>query len=203
MLTFLQKMEFERGCILLKDVPAEKAGTWAGGIVKRVTAVNALKGELLITIPGDKLIPRNDGKRPNNYRLVKDETITVYADAETDIAPLNDHEFLLMAAIESPLARYEAFISDKLEWGVGLKPGDAVYVTVQGNVRVSAIIRCVVDVTKQSGLLFGVEIMVRTYHIAGNFARENFCQTQLQSITENICPWADLFSRMPPSYDFI
>ena len=156
---FLQKME--RGCILLKDQPAEKAGTWVASIGKKVTAAVALKGELLTAIPGEKLIPRNDGKRPHNYRLVKDETVTVYAEA-SDIAPLSENDFLLLLAIKSPLSRFEVFSSDKTEWGLGLKPGDGVYVTIQGSVRASAAIQFIGEITKHSGLLFGVEIMVRT-----------------------------------------
>lgn len=150
----------ERASILLKDKAAEKGGSWLpGGIGKKVTMVNVLKGELLTEIPREKLMPRSDGKMPNNYRLVKDETIGVYAETD-DIAPLSNHDFLLMTAIESPLARYEVFRTEKLEWGQELKPGDAVYVTIQGNVRVSAIIQYVGGVANLSGLLFGVEIMV-------------------------------------------
>ena len=151
----------ERGCILLKNKLAERVGTWAGGIVKRVTPVDALKGELLFAIPVDKIIPRSDGKRPHNYRLVKDKAITGHANPD-DIAPLSDHDYLLLLPIESPLVRYEVFVANKMMWGRGLKPGDAVYVAIQGRVNVSAIIRCIVEVSNHSGLLFGVEIKVKT-----------------------------------------
>ena len=66
------------GCILLKDKHAEKA------------PASALKGELLTVIPGDKLVPRSDRKRHHNYRLEKDETITVCAEID-DVAQLSDH----------------------------------------------------------------------------------------------------------------
>ena len=158
-LTFLQKVA--TGCILLKDKPAEKASTRFGGRVKRVTPVNALKGDLLIAIPDDKLKPRSHRKRPSKYRLVKDETITVHAEID-DIAPLTDRDFQLLLAIETPLARYEVFSSNEMKWGLGLKPGDAAYVTIQGNVRVRAIIRYIGELAKLPGRLFGVEIMVRT-----------------------------------------
>ena len=145
----------------MRDKPTEKFDPWLPG--GKVISANALKGELLIAIPGDKLVPRNDGKQPNNFRLVEDETLTVYAEAD-DIAPLSDHDFLLLVAIEcSSLTRYEVFISNKLEWGQDLKQGDGVFVTIQGNVRAAAIIRFIGMVTKRSGLWFGVEIMVRTY----------------------------------------
>ena len=57
----------ERGCILLQDKPAEKGSTWLGSIGKKVTAVVALKGELLTAIPGEKLIPRS--YRPLSYNM--------------------------------------------------------------------------------------------------------------------------------------
>ena len=145
----------------MKDKPAEKAGTWLG-LGKRVTSVNVLKGNLLLAIPEDEPNLRSDEKRTGNYRLVNDETITVRAETD-DIAPLSDCEFQLLVAIKSPLARYKVFSSNEMKWGLGLKPGSAVNVTIQGNVRVRAIIRCVKDVAKHSGKLFGVEIMVRTY----------------------------------------
>ena len=149
--------------ILLKDKPAEKAGTkksWFGGIVKRVTPVNALKGELVIAIPDDKLVPRSDGKRPHNYRLVKDETITVHAETD-DITPLSSNcDFQLLLAIETPLARYRVFGFMK-GWWPGFQLGSAVYVTIQGNVHVHAVIRYIGEVTKLPGRRFGVEIMVR------------------------------------------
>ena len=152
----------DRGHILLHDRPAEKQGAWAVNIIKRVSSVNALKGELLIAIPHDKIVGRSDGTKPHNYRLVKDETISLYA--EDDVAPLNDHEFLILEAIKSPLDRYEAFLN-KMDWGQGLKLGDAVYVTIPGkhptsNVRVSAIVRYAGQTANHSGILFGVEIMV-------------------------------------------
>lgn len=147
-----------RGCILLKDKPAEKAGTWLG-LAKRFTSVNVLKGELLTAIPGDKPKLRIDKKRARNYRLVNDERITVCAETD-DIASLSDREFQLLVTIDSPLARYKVFSSHEMRWGLGLKPGSAVNVTIRGNVHVHAVVRCVVDVSKHSGLLYGVEIMV-------------------------------------------
>ena len=141
----------------MKDKPAEKAGTWLG-LGKRVTSVNVLKGDLLIAIPENERI---DKKRTGNYRLVTDETITVRAETD-DIVPLSDREFQLLVAIDSPLVRYKVFSSNETKWGLGLKPGNDVNVTIQGNVPVHAIIRCVVDVPKHSGKHFGVEIMVRT-----------------------------------------
>ena len=146
-------------CILLKDKSAEKAGTWFG-VAKRVMSKNVLKGELLIAIPEDKLKLKIDQKRSRNYQLVNDETITVRVETD-DIAPLSDREFQLLVAIDSPLARYKVFSSNEMKWGLGLKPGSAVNVTIQGNVHVRAVVRCVVDVAKHSGLLYGVQIMVR------------------------------------------
>lgn len=149
-----------KGCILLKNKRAEKAGTWFG-IAKRVTPVITLKGDLLIAIPEDERIPRSDEARPNNYRLAKEEAITVYA-GFLDIAPLSDHDFNLLLAIDCLLARYKVFISNEMKWGLGLKTGDAVNVTIQGN-DVHAVVRYIGEVVKNTGLFFGVEIMVRNY----------------------------------------
>ena len=142
------------------DKPAEKQDTW----IKRVSSTFALRGELLIAIPSDKIVGRSDGTKPHNYRLVKDETISLHAET-LDVALLDDDEFLLLEAITFQLARYEAFVSDKVGWGKRLKLGDGVHVTISGKtptsyVNVSAIVRYVGPTTNHSGLLFGVEIMV-------------------------------------------
>ena len=147
----------ERGFLLLEDNPAEKTA-WPS-LLKRTTAVKALKGELLNIIPDDQLVPRSDGTKPHNYRLVTDETITLRAEEE-HVAPLWDHEFLLLEAIESRIDRYQVFSSEKLECGTKLKPGDAVYVSISGRANASSIIRYVGETPNNLGLLFGVEIMV-------------------------------------------
>lgn len=163
----------EKGAILLKDRVGEKSESVLGGIIKRVvgrpSTTNVLKGELLELIPGDALVPRNEGQnfqKPYNYRLVKDPSVALYC-SEYDVAPLSEKEFLLLEAVQSQSARYEVFIAgNKLEWGCGLKPGDPVYVSVPGptvipNCHAAAVVRSVGGLLPDQGLIFGIEIMVR------------------------------------------
>ena len=50
---------------------------------------------------------------------------------EYDVAPLSEYEHLLMAGIASPETRYQTFVTpNKLDWGVGLKCSDRVYVSI-------------------------------------------------------------------------
>ena len=157
-----------KGAILLKDLVGEKSTL---GMLKNVAtgksaAVHVLRGELVEPIPGDELTPRSEGQKPYNYHWKKDQAVLLYCD-DYDIAPLSDKEFLLLEAIQTSAARYEVFISgEKLDWGCNLKPGDTVYVCIPGltvfpSQRAAAVIRYVGGLPPVSGLMFGIEIMVR------------------------------------------
>ena len=161
------------GAILLHDKVGEKTSSGFAGLVKRSTTVNVLRGELLVPVPGDEIVTRNDGEKPHNYRVKKKEAITMYCDPVNDVAPLGNYEFLLLEGIQSRDARYEVFLSgDKIDWGQTLKSGSDVYVIVpgttfssaavptQGAPRAAAKVRYVGGSGTEPGIMFGVEITV-------------------------------------------
>ncbi len=158
--------------MLLQDKAGEKYSSQIAGFYKRTSAVNVLRGELLVPIPGDKIISRNDGEKPHNHRVKGDATITLYC-TEQVVAPLDNYEFLLLEAVSSPSVRYSMFLSGNiLDWGQQLKPGSDVYVVVPGlthvptqaTPRAAAKVRYVgglgLGEDLFAGLYFGVEIVV-------------------------------------------
>ena len=163
------------GAILCYDKTGEKLSTHLAGVVKRTSTVNVLRGELLVPVHGDKIVLRNDGKKPHNCQVKGDPTITLYC-SEEDVAPLGNYEFLLLEGIQSRDARYQTFISTgHLDWGLKLKSGDEVYVIVPGfssgstavatqaTPRAAAKVRYVGGLETNSlniGITFGVEITV-------------------------------------------
>ena len=107
-------------------------------------------------MPLDKQVPRQDGGEPHNYQTThKEKTVSEY-------------EHLLMAGIASPETCYQTFVTpNKLDWGVGLKCGDRVYVSIPdqhvetiATHKATAVIRYVGNVKFQNRHTFGVEIMV-------------------------------------------
>ena len=162
------------GAILLQDSPGEKTDTSIVGTVKtylgrKSSSVVVVRGELLVPIPGDEITPRNDGQKPHNYRLKRDQTVSLYCkDNGDDIAPLGEYEYLLLEGIKFTTTRYKVFISANniLDWGSNLKMGDAVYVGLltQHTAPVqyaAAVIRYVGGLNGETGIHFGVEITVR------------------------------------------
>ena len=153
----------EKGYILLADTPAEKTTAYAGGLVKRSSTTAALKGELLNVIPGAEIQIRSDGKKPHNFRPVKDPAVTLYTELP-NVAPLDSRDFLMLEAVESRLARYEAFL-EKIDWASNLQPSSSVYVSIPGKaavstVRVPALVHYIGEVMGLPGILYGVEIVV-------------------------------------------
>ena len=65
------------GYILTKDLPAERVTSQFAGLRTIRRPVNALRGELLLAIRGQDWVPRKDGGKPHNYRLVRDTTVTL------------------------------------------------------------------------------------------------------------------------------
>ena len=120
------------GALLMGDKAGEKYSVQYGGLYKRTTTVNVHRGELLITIPGSEIITRNDGQRPHNYRVKKDQTISLYC-SEQEVSPLGNYEFLLLETVSSNNIRFSMFLTGNvLDWGQTLKPGSDVFVTVPG-----------------------------------------------------------------------
>ena len=150
-------MEGIVGAILLKDVQGAKCDIGAKSAIKKLigsatqSPVDVLCGELLLENDGDYY----------NYVLSRDSNILMFCDGN-DTAPLNPEEFLLLEAIKKPCDRITAF--RRLEWGVGLKIGSAVSVTVPGdNLSVDKRARATVHyrgtIGNSPGIHFGVEIM--------------------------------------------
>ena len=152
------------GMILVKDLPAEKSQSSFAGLRTSNKPISALKGELLIAIPGDKLVPRRDRAKPHNYRLARDATVSLRAEPD-DIAPLNRREFALLEAIKSNHIRYSIFLSE-LDWGLSLRKDSKVYVIVNPEapqsawVRSKAVVHWSGKLEDQQGTQFGVEITV-------------------------------------------
>ncbi len=155
--------------ILLKDSEGEGRAR-IPQVLRRPPTSKVLRGELLVPIPGDEIVPRNDGQKPHNYRVKKDPSISLYC-SEQDLAPLGQYKILLLEAVSTPNARFSLFLSDNmLDWGQRVKTGDDVFVVVppyhhtQLMPRAAAKVRCVgglgTDDNVQKGVFFGVEIMV-------------------------------------------
>ena len=152
--------------ILLADRQGEKktsnvvVGTLFGAI-----PCNVLRGELAIKIPEK---PYKDGQ-PHNYQTVyTDQQATFYDGNEnSSVAPLLDKQHLLLAGVKSRGARYQIFVTDKLDWGSSLKINDVVQVSLRhqatyagGTIKSTAVIQYVGPVKGVQGIIFGVEIIV-------------------------------------------
>ena len=152
----------------MKDLPAEKTTSQLGGLRTSRKAVDAPRGELLVAIPSQDLVPRNDGGKPHNYRLARDTTVTLRAENWV-VVMLDLKDYLLLEAISSPHLRFDNFIStDKMEWALSLKEGSEVFITMNQKehhhlqCRSRAVVRCVGDLRgRERGTVFGVEIMVQ------------------------------------------
>ena len=149
--------------ILLKDARGEKISK----LLQTKSAKTVYRGELLLLLQREKVIPRKDGRPAHNYQVASDLAVTLYC-PEDDVAPLSNYEYHLMKGIKSREARYEVFQKDLLDWGSKLKVGDFVYATlpskspVPNQLTVSRI-EYVGPLPNEYGVLFGVEIMVNKY----------------------------------------
>ena len=148
----------------MRDLPAWKSQSWTS-----TKPVDALKGELLITIPVNKLLPIHlMGPKMHNYRLARDATVSLRAEPG-EVTPLSKHKFTLLEAIESCHTRYSVFLSaTKLDWGLSLRKDSKVYVIMNPEAPQSAWVysKAVVrwfgelGAIEKQGTFFGVEIMV-------------------------------------------
>ena len=148
---------------LLKDIQGEKSLGKIAGLWKSNSKL-VCRGELLLTIPRVKVIPRKDGKSAHNYQLASDPAVTLFC-TEDDVAPISDYEYHLLTGVKSREARYGVFQKDVLDWGSKLKEGEFVYVALPSRTPVSS--QCAVSVIKyigplpnEHGIQFGVEIQV-------------------------------------------
>ena len=159
-----------KGALLLQDVWGEKANStmtkiFSLGKIGSVSDHLVLKGILLCSIPDKEQVPRHDEKPAHNYRVYKNDMVTLFC-SEQEVAPLTNKEFELLNGIKSSRARYEVFLNGVLDWSLRLIPNDMVYVILPskqsiGNIRVRAVVRWIGVLPNEDGIHFGVEIMVR------------------------------------------
>ena len=152
--------------ILLRDKQGEKASDDLFDILFGDAPCNVLRGELAIKIPEK---PRIDGQ-PHNYQTVyTDQQATFYDENENSaVAPLFNKQHLLLAGVKSNDARYQIFVTGKLEWGSSLKINDPVQVSLKipqatdtgGTIKSTAVIQYIGPVKGLQGITFGVEIVV-------------------------------------------
>ena len=152
------------GAILLKDIQGEKSHGRIVGLLKS-GAKAVYRGELLLTLPRVKVIPRRDGKPAHNYQLANDPTVTLFC-TEDDVAPLSDYEYHLMEAIKLRETRYDVFQKEILDWGSKLKQGTYVYATLLpsktlvSSQHAVSVIKYIGPLPNERGVQFGVEIFV-------------------------------------------
>ena len=155
--------------ILLKDIKGEKRQGRIAGLLKS-SAKAVCRGELLLTIPWIKMVPRKDGKAAHNFQLANDPSVTLFCEG-TDVAPLSDYEYHLMEAVKSREAHFEVFEKDILDWGSKLKVGMYVHVMLPSTSAVSSqravsVIKFIGLLPNEHGILFGVEIQVRYFKVS-------------------------------------
>lgn len=160
------KRATNEAAFLLKDIQGEKDLGKIGGLFRSNSKL-VCRGEVLLTIPRAKVIPRKDGKPAHNYQLaLSDPAVTLFC-TEDDVAPINDYEYHLMTGVKSREVRYEVFQKDILDWGSKLKEGEFVYVALPSRSPVSnqcavSVIKYIGPLPNEHGIQFGVEIEVST-----------------------------------------
>ena len=148
--------------LLLTDSMGDKGGSLFT-VFRKKKDLPVLRGSLLVSIP-PKDAPTADGKPTYNYRVVGDD-IMMYC-SEQDVAPLTLYDFNLLSGIKSPGARYDAFVSDVMDWGSTVKVNDIVYVSlpsqqaIETTKRCRAVVRWIGLLPGEEGTKFGVEIFV-------------------------------------------
>jgi hypothetical protein len=142
--------------ILLKDIQGEKTSVLEKIGLKGPSPKTVHRGELLLGArePGSDL----------RYQLISNPDVIVHCSA-TDVAPLSQYEYELLAAIKSPSARYQILQNDLLDWAVELRNESNVLVTLPShqaipNQRALATVKYIGPLPKECGVLFGVEIIV-------------------------------------------
>ena len=158
-------------CILLKDMVGEQEGHFSllrFGQTPPET-VNIQRGELLV--PSRQ---KEESSLPDHHQLSqsklacklwRDSNITIQCRPD-EFAWLDNVEFDILEAVQSPLSRYEEFCMDKkLSWASKLKLGSVVHVRMTGEARTvvqyaEGVVRYIGKIAKNPGQMFGVEITV-------------------------------------------
>ena len=138
------------GYILLRDMQGAKEGE-ARGVFRRksVATVPVMRGELI-------------KRGPNlDYNLHRDSSVSLQC-SPGDVGALHNEEFLLLEAIADPRVRLKAY-QHKLDWGVSVKEGSTVQVSIAGG-DLSRGDRAVVHykgkIGDKAGTFFGMELLV-------------------------------------------
>ena len=116
----------------------------------------------LIVPRGELIVACKEEGQPFTYCSRQDPHIYMICE-KSQVSPLYGNQMCLLEAIKKPADRIRAF-EKNLTWGVCLKPGSSVLVTLPGkqHVEAEAIVRYCGEVGQQQSVhLFGVEIMVR------------------------------------------
>ena len=183
--------------ILLKDTQGEKNHGKVENLF-RSRSRTVCRGELLISLPRVKVVPRKDGKAAHNFQLDSDPSVTLFC-PEDDVAPLSDYEYSLMVAIKSRGARFDVFRKDMLDWGSKLKKGTFMYVALPSitpvtNQRAVSLIRYVGQLPHEHGTLFGAEIQVITLY---------YCNSAGSAVHVYVCASLYTLMRVAVCQDFI
>ena len=152
----LLDMDTKETAVLLKDIQGEKTSMLVKMGLKGPTPKTVYRGELLLR-----------GKETESdlrYRLVADPGVIIHCSAN-DVAPLSQYEFELLEAIKSPDACYHVLLCDLLDWATDLRIDSDVFVTLPShraipNQRALATVKYIGPLPKETGVQFGVEIVV-------------------------------------------
>ena len=139
------------GYILLKD-------SWGLSKSTLKKLIPAVPYSEVIILRGELITVKQNSSSETKYQLHRDPNVYVKCINE-DIAPLNKQDFLLMEGIEKPADRMEAFINEKLDWGITLKEGSTVYVILNTQYA-RAVVHYKGVIGNVPGIRFGMEFLV-------------------------------------------
>lgn len=130
--------------------------------------------------PGELVKSTQDDKY-FNYQLLRDPNVYLSCEAD-DVQTLNSTKFSLLEGIKNRGERLQAF-KQKLRWGLALREGSNVQVTISGLVsrETRAVVRYKGRVESDPGTVFGVEILVShtSYQLASYATIPLTCVCQL------------------------
>ena len=122
------------------------------------------RGDLLLEIPEEEQIPREDRRPPHNYCKYDDPAITTY-NSGTNVSPLHGPELdYLQGIYRSGVRAIEYLQVDKLTWIMDLRLGSKVFFQLDKEKDVPLIIpgkiRYYGGIPGHDGVWFGIEIIV-------------------------------------------
>ena len=149
--------------ILLAEIEGKKCDGGAISAVKRFFSERFATYSTTRVVCGELLESCQNDDQPFNYRLCRDPGVLLFCEAD-NVATLDEEQFHLLEALSRPADRLEVF-RHKLEWGMSLKDGAGVHVTLPSDsasppTYAKAIVRYRGKIGNQCGTFFGVELMV-------------------------------------------